>query len=81
MLARSIWMRCVKSILRLAMADANHFVEFLRRYRIAGDNERPFIKLFKVRLMRPRRRSLSLLDLSVASRLRSAAPSRCWYVQ
>ena len=63
------------------MVDANHFVEFLRRYRIARHNERPFIKLFKVRLMRPGRRSLSLLDLSVASRLRSAAPSRYWYGQ
>ena len=63
------------------MADANHFVEFLRRYRIAGDNERPFIKLFKVRLMRPGRRSLSLLYLSVASDSHSDEPSRCWYAQ
>ena len=61
------------------MVDANHFVEFLRRYRIAGDNERPFINLFKIRLKRPGRRSLSLLDLSVASRLHSAAPLRYWY--
>ena len=59
------------------MADASHFVNFLRRYRIAGHNERPFIKQFKIRLMRSGRRSLSLLDLSVASRLRSDEPSRC----